>query len=86
MDVVLVQDALEKSNIGVDDGDVDIVDELRQLAFVTGGVAKGPAVDRQHKNRDREEMLYRHSFQRSEATRNKNSCQPRICGLNARRK
>src|SRR5262245_37175510 len=40
MDVVLVQDPLEDGDIRLDDGLIEVLDELRQLALVSGRVAE----------------------------------------------
>ena len=40
MDVILVQDSLKDGDIRLDDGLVEVLDELRQLALVSGRVAE----------------------------------------------
>src|SRR5262249_56995793 len=60
MDEVLVQDALQESDIRLDDRLIEVLDEFRQLAFVAGRIAaEGSAADRQQENSDQEEMLHR---------------------------
>ena len=63
MGVVFVQDALEESDIRLDKGRIQVLDELRQLALVTGRVGKGTAVECEQEDRDREKMLHRPTFQ-----------------------
>ena len=40
MDVVLVQDSIKDGDIRLDDGLIEVLDELRQLALVSGRVAE----------------------------------------------
>ncbi|MFZ0346577.1 MAG: hypothetical protein WAM03_00305 [Pseudolabrys sp.] len=40
MDVVLVQDSIKDGDIRLDDGLIEVLDELRQLAVVFGRVAE----------------------------------------------
>src|SRR5262249_35729882 len=70
MDVVRVQDALQESDIRLDEGRTDVLDVLRHLAFVAGRVAKGAACGREQEGRDREDMLHRPTpFQGGETCR-----------------
>src|SRR6476646_2861728 len=52
MDVILGQDPLQESDVRLDDSRIKIVDELRQLAFVAGRIANGPATRSEQENRD----------------------------------
>jgi hypothetical protein len=59
MDVVLVQDPLQESDVRFDDSRIEILDELLQLALVTRCVATSSAAGREQENQDCEKMLHR---------------------------
>ena len=57
MRVVLIENLFQEGDVRLDDSRIEVLNELCQLALVTGLVAKGRAACREYENCDREEPL-----------------------------